>query len=34
VAPAPSAHADSASCLAKVSAYVAELDKLLSKERN
>ena len=34
VAQAPSAHADSASCLAKVSAYVAELDKLLSKERN
>jgi hypothetical protein len=31
---APSAHAGSASCLAKVSAYVAELDKLLSKERN
>jgi hypothetical protein len=28
------AHADSASCLAKVSAYVAELDELLSKERN
>jgi hypothetical protein len=34
VAQAPSAHADSASCLAKVSAYVAELDELLSKERN
>jgi hypothetical protein len=31
---APSAHADSASCLAKVSSYVAELDELLSKERN
>lgn len=31
---ARSAKADSASCLAKVSAYVAELDKLLSKERN
>jgi hypothetical protein len=31
---APFARADSASCLAKVSAYVAELDKLLSKERN
>src|ERR1700733_9004433 len=31
---ARSAHADSASCLAKVSAYVAELDELLSKERN
>jgi hypothetical protein len=31
---APSAHADSVSCLAKVSAYVAELDELLSKERN
>jgi hypothetical protein len=31
---APDAHADSASCLAKVSAYVVELDDLLSKERN
>lgn len=31
---APSAHADSASCLAKVSSYVAELDELLLKERN
>jgi hypothetical protein len=31
---APDAHADSASCLAKVSAYVVELDALLSKERN
>jgi hypothetical protein len=31
---APDARADSASCLAKVSAYVAELDELLSKERN
>jgi len=31
---APDARADSASCLAKVSAYVAELDVLLSKERN
>lgn len=31
---APSARADSVSCLAKVSAYVAELDELLSKERN
>src|SRR3981081_4624435 len=29
-----SARADSASCLAKVSSYVAELDELLSKERN
>ena len=28
------AHADSASCLAKVSAYVVELDELLSRERN
>ena len=31
---APSARADSASCLAKVSSYVAELDELLSRERN
>jgi hypothetical protein len=31
---APDARADSASCLAKVSAYVVELDELLSKERN
>jgi hypothetical protein len=31
---APAAHADSASCLAKFSAYVVELDELLSKERN
>ena len=31
---APFAHADSDSCPAKVSAYVAELDELLSKERN
>jgi hypothetical protein len=31
---APSARADSASWLAKVSAYVADLDELLSKERN
>jgi len=30
----PSARGDSASCLAKVSSYVAELDELLSKERN
>jgi hypothetical protein len=29
-----SARADSASCIAKVSSYVAELDALLSKERN
>jgi len=28
------AHADSASCLAKISAYVVELDELLSRERN
>lgn len=34
LAPAPSAHADSTSCLAKVSAFVAALDSLLSKERN
>jgi hypothetical protein len=31
---APDTRADSASCLVKVSAYVAELDELLSKERN
>jgi hypothetical protein len=30
----PRARADSASCIAKVSSYVAELDQLLSKERN
>jgi len=30
----PSARGDSASCLAKVSSYVTELDELLSKERN
>jgi hypothetical protein len=29
-----SARADSASCIAKISSYVAELDELLSKERN
>jgi hypothetical protein len=29
-----SARGDSASCIAKVSSYVAELDALLSKERN
>jgi hypothetical protein len=29
-----SARADSASCLAKVSSYVAELDELLSREMN
>jgi hypothetical protein len=29
-----SARADSASCIAKVSSYAAELDELLSKERN
>ena len=34
LAQAPGAHADSASCLAKVSSYVAELDDLLSKEKN
>ena len=31
---APSARGDSASCLAKVSSYVAELDELLAKEKN
>jgi hypothetical protein len=31
---APDVRADSASCLAKVSAYVVELDGLLSRERN
>jgi hypothetical protein len=34
LAQVPSARADSASCLAKVSSYVTELDELLSKERN
>jgi hypothetical protein len=34
LAQAPNAHADSASCLAKVSSFVVELDELLSKERN
>jgi hypothetical protein len=34
VALVSSARADSASCLAKLSSYVAELDELLSKERN
>lgn len=34
VAQIPSAHGDSASCVAKVSSYVAELDQLLSKEKN
>jgi hypothetical protein len=34
LAQVPSARADSASCIAKVSSYVAELDELLSKERN
>lgn len=34
VAQVPSVHADSASCIAKVSSYVTELDELLSKERN
>jgi len=30
----PDARADSASCLAKVTTFVAELDELLSKEKN
>jgi len=34
VAYAPNAYADSASCLAKATSFVAELDELLSKERN
>jgi hypothetical protein len=34
VAQAPNVRADSASCLAKVTSYVAELDELLSRERN
>ncbi|MGH6713200.1 MAG: hypothetical protein ACREEK_30115 [Bradyrhizobium sp.] len=34
VAQAPIARADPASCIEKVSSYVAELDQLLSKERN
>ena len=34
LAQVPSARADSASCIAKVSSDVAELDELLSKERN
>jgi hypothetical protein len=34
VAQASSARADSASCLAKVTSFVVELDQLLSKERN
>ena len=34
LAEVPSARADSASCIANVSSYVAELDALLSKERN
>jgi hypothetical protein len=33
VAQIPSTHADSASCLAKVSSYVAELDELFGRER-
>jgi hypothetical protein len=33
-AQAPIARADPASCLEKVSSYVAELDPLLTKERN
>src|SRR3954454_15920504 len=32
VAQIPSTHADSASCLAKVSSYVAELDELFGRE--
>lgn len=34
VAHAPNAYADSASCLAKVSSFVAELDELLFKEKS
>jgi hypothetical protein len=34
LAQAPIAHADSASCIEKATSYVAELDQLLSKERN
>jgi hypothetical protein len=34
LAQAPRASADSASCITKVSSYVAELDQLLLKERN
>jgi hypothetical protein len=34
LAQAPGAYADSASCIARVSSYVAELDQLLSTERN
>jgi len=34
VAQVSSARGDSASCIAKVSSYVAELDELLSEERN
>jgi len=34
VARVPSARAESTSCITKVSSYVAELDELLSKERN
>jgi hypothetical protein len=34
VAQAPIARADPASCIEKVSSYVAELDQLLAKERN
>lgn len=34
VAQAPNALADSASCLAKATAFVVELDELLSKEKN
>ncbi|MBR1152714.1 hypothetical protein [Bradyrhizobium sp. JYMT SZCCT0428] len=34
VVQAPIARADPASCIEKVSSYVAELDQLLAKERN
>jgi len=34
LAQVPNARGDSASCIANVSSYVAELDELLSKERN
>jgi hypothetical protein len=34
LAQAPGARADSASCMANISSYVAELDALLSKEKN
>jgi hypothetical protein len=34
LAQAPGIRADSAPCMANISSYVAELDALLSKERN